>query len=704
MRDSSAPNANANEIAPLSALAQDASWVVLYGATVLLGRLTAVPETGLALFWPAAGVSALWLYRLGGRVLTVSTALLFGTATALNLLTGVALLAALVFGVANVVVGFAARQVLAAPPRLRARTGTPEVAMESSADVVTLAQASAVAGVASAPFGVLAGYLIAGHTSAFIALAWVLRNTTGVFIVAGLVLALAAANRARRSAEVPRSGRDLLTHEPRAHAVLELTATVAVTVVTLLLVFEDDQGLSLAFLLVAVSALTGLRFTPVVATVLATGISLFAVVATLAGRGPFGVITDPVLRAVVVQTFVLVQAAISVTLSWAIHERNETTRDLVLARAEADRRAQLLDAVTDRLDHGIAVIDSDGTVLVRNAAAARLVPGPAHRVTCDDQPSRYGVHRDDGAPMDLSTMPHSVVLDTGTSVSAGFVVRRSPPEADTHVSVQADPLELGGSPTTRVAVVSMRDDTAYRQHVDELETFTGTVAHDLRNPLAAMRIWTEVLVDHLEELGALDAQVTGALGRITRSEERMNRLIDDLLAYATAFNAPLDVVEIALDELVRDIAEEVTAADTRGSLVLAHGLGTMSGDPALVRQVLTNLIGNALKYTAPDVRPVVRIDTARADHPEPRVVVRVTDNGVGIPPEMRTAVFDRFTRVPATARTRTGSGLGLAISARAVRRHGGTIAVDAGPGGLGSTFTLTFPDEPHDDPGRATSG
>lgn len=688
--------------APVLAVpARTVVWATVHAAAIVAGWLTAAPSSGHVLFWPAAGVAALWLQQTPRRVLAPTVTLLLVSTALVGIVIGVPPAPAVAYALANVVMAGTARWVMArhgaAVEDDVDATGGPETVMGSTRGVIALARAALAAAVLSAPVGMAAVYLLTGRASTFTAIAWVVRSTTGVFVLSGLGLAVVATHHARRRGV---AWTDLVVNERRPDWLVELGATAVVTVVAMLLVFDSSRGMSLAFLLVALSAYVGFRFAPVVTSVYITAAGCAAILATLADRGPFSSIADPEVRALVVRVFVLVQTAVALTLSWAIRERHELALDLAAARRDADERARLLDAVTDRLHYGVAVVDDRGRVLVRNSAAARMVPGPADQITEADHPGRYGVRRADGEPLDLATMPHAVALTTGEPVSASFVVRREAREAgdtsggtDTYVSVRADPLDLAGPHDRRLAVISMRDHTAYRQHVRDLETFTGAVAHDLRNPLAAMTTWVEMLTDHLQDRGVHDDETVEALGRISATGARMGRLIGDLLDYATATSAPLDLQPVDLERLVADVTEEVAAAGGRDPVVTFTGHPTVVADPVLVRQVLANVVGNAVKYTADDVRPVVQV-TARRDADRAATVVEVTDNGVGVPEEMRTTVFDGFTRVRATARSRSGAGLGLAICARAVERHGGTIALGAAPGGQGSTVTITLPDRP----------
>lgn len=666
-----------------AALGRSLVWSALYAAAVVAGRLTALPETGLALFWPAAGVAVLWVLQTSAGPLLARLSMLFSVTVVVNQLVGVTFTTSLVFGLANLAVALSAWAVLAGR-RGQGLLVRPDETMASTRGVIALAVASTLGGVVSAPLGVLAGLQITGQASTLGAVAWAVRNATGVFVVAGVVLAVQAA-RHRRRPGTPWTR--ALTNEGRPHAVAEVAVTAVVVAAILELVFGYSQGLPLAYALVAVSAFVGFRFSPVVAAVATTAAGTFSIVATALGRGPFEAVGDPVASALVVQAFVLVQAAIALTLSWAVAERHTLAVDLEAAREEADERAQLLDAVTDRLAHGVAVIDRDGRVLVRNRAAAALVPGPSEQVTEDDQPERYGVFRVDGQPMGLSSMPHTVALEQGESISAALMVRR-PTSDDRYVKVRAEPLELTGAHPRRVAVVSMQDDTDHHRRVEELETFAGTIAHDLRNPLAAMTNWVHVLSDHLEDQATRDAGAAEALGRIAAAGERMSRLIEDLLAYATASSAPLRRSRIDLDQLVGSMALEIAAASSRSPVITTNGLGTLDADAVLVRQLFANLLGNAVKYTADDVRPTIHVSAERTPV---GTVVRVVDNGVGIPADMRLAVLEGFTRVAGTAQDRPGAGLGLAICARAVERHGGTIEIGPGPRDTGSTVTVTFP-------------
>jgi signal transduction histidine kinase len=248
------------------------------------------------------------------------------------------------------------------------------------------------------------------------------------------------------------------------------------------------------------------------------------------------------------------------------------------------------------------------------------------------------------------------------------------------LNVAAQPLHTGPDEQRR-AVLVFRDVTSERLHSQELAAFAGVVAHDLLNPVTSVAGWAEVLE---AELGHDDRGAADALGRITRGVERMRQLVQDLLTHARSKDATLTLSDVDLAALVDDVVlTRDTPHVTTGSLL------PVRADAALVRQVLDNLIGNALKYVAPGVEPWVSVHAGPDDHDADMVQVRVVDNGIGIPDEELPHVFEEFHR--AHAADYEGTGLGLAICRRIVERHGGRIGVEPNPGGDGSTFWFTLP-------------
>ncbi|MGI9188722.1 MAG: ATP-binding protein [Longimicrobiaceae bacterium] len=212
----------------------------------------------------------------------------------------------------------------------------------------------------------------------------------------------------------------------------------------------------------------------------------------------------------------------------------------------------------------------------------------------------------------------------------------------------------------------------------------GVVAHDLRNPLNTIRLGTELLL----ETGA-DANQRKQLGIVTRAADQMNRLIEDLLDVRRIETGRLAVVPApaALHPLLTETAELLRPLATAGSLALecdaSDDLPRVLMDGARVQQVISNLVGNAVKFTPAGGR--VAIEAVEADGV---VRVMVRDTGQGIAKEELPHVFGQFWQ--AGRADRRGIGLGLAIAHGIIEAHGGQIWVESEPG-QGSTFHFTLP-------------
>lgn len=269
------------------------------------------------------------------------------------------------------------------------------------------------------------------------------------------------------------------------------------------------------------------------------------------------------------------------------------------------------------------------------------------------------------------------------------------------VSVSAVPLH----PATgdRLAVLSIRDVTKVGSQRRELENFAGVVAHDLKSPLTGVISWAEILEEQLADTQRRgDQELLSSVQRIRSSADRMSHLISDLLTYTQAQNAELSLHPVDLDELVDQVASELRETHHLELPIVDHApLGRVLGDRTLVRQLLTNVMGNAVKYVAPGVLPHLVIGSAPN---EDMLEIWVSDNGLGIPDQDLGRVFDSFFRATSTS-SFPGTGLGLAICARTVERHGGRISARKGENGHGTTMIFTLPlardavpDPPRDEP------
>ena len=220
----------------------------------------------------------------------------------------------------------------------------------------------------------------------------------------------------------------------------------------------------------------------------------------------------------------------------------------------------------------------------------------------------------------------------------------------------------------------------------DLEAFAYVASHDLAEPLRSVAGFVALLERQYGD--RLDDRAREFIAYAVDGVERMQRMIDDLLLYARAGTADLRLERVDAGELVagalRDLA---TAVAERGATVEVGELPVLRADPGQLQRVLLNLLGNAIKFTAPGVAPQV---TVRGRTSGDDAEIAVADNGIGIDPAEVERAFEMFARIPGQAAQYQGTGLGLAISRRIVERHGGRLWVEPNAGG-GSVFALRLP-------------
>jgi signal transduction histidine kinase len=220
----------------------------------------------------------------------------------------------------------------------------------------------------------------------------------------------------------------------------------------------------------------------------------------------------------------------------------------------------------------------------------------------------------------------------------------------------------------------------------QLNAFGYSVAHDLSAPLRTIKGFAQLLLEqHGTELGASGGELAQ---RIVKASDRLERLVADLLAYSRTTNAELTRVPINLDEVLGEVVVSLhqDIQQQRAALEVKKPLGFVLAHPQIVAQILSNLIGNALKFVAPGQAPQVRVSSIQ--HGD-RVRLEVRDNGIGIPAKHHEAIFQLFGRLH-SPRVHPGAGLGLAVVRKGVQRMGGSVGVESRPG-EGSLFWVELP-------------
>jgi light-regulated signal transduction histidine kinase (bacteriophytochrome) len=220
----------------------------------------------------------------------------------------------------------------------------------------------------------------------------------------------------------------------------------------------------------------------------------------------------------------------------------------------------------------------------------------------------------------------------------------------------------------------------------ELETFSYSVSHDLRAPLRAVDGFSQVL--ETDYAASLDPEARRYLGRIRGNVRRMGSLIDDLLRFSRLSRKELATSEVDMTALVRNVIDDLTRTGPVPAQISLEDLPAADGDIDLLRQLWTNLIDNAIKYSSTRAEPRVTIS---AERNESAITYSVGDNGVGFDMAYADKLFGVFQRLHRQDEFE-GTGVGLAIVQRVIHRHGGRVWAESAPD-RGAVFHFTLPAE-----------
>ncbi|GAA2139095.1 hypothetical protein GCM10009844_07640 [Nocardioides koreensis] len=357
--------------------------------------------------------------------------------------------------------------------------------------------------------------------------------------------------------------------------------------------------------------------------------------------------------------------------------------------ADLSRLARQNEVLLTSVGDGIYGVDHDGRVTFINPSGASALgydPAQLHGRRAHDA---FHAPDDDGMPFPWSGCYITDAILSGMVASA---------EEDVYVRADGEtfPVEITASPLVdddevRGAVVVFRDVTQRREVERMKNEFLSVVSHELRTPLTSIRGSLGLLAGG--KLGELPPRADSLVGIALQSSERLTRLINDLLDIERieAGTRPMEIATLDACELLHQAATSIEglASPTRVRVEVGACSGRVLADEDRIMQTLTNLLGNAIKYS-PAGSVVVLDATERADH----VLFRVADRGRGIPQDKLETVFERFEQVDSSdAREKGGTGLGLAISRGIVERHGGRIWAESELGS-GTTVLFTLPSAP----------
>jgi PAS domain S-box-containing protein len=345
-------------------------------------------------------------------------------------------------------------------------------------------------------------------------------------------------------------------------------------------------------------------------------------------------------------------------------------------QALADERGTLAAVLTSTAD-AVVMVGQDGLVLLANPAARAMLGVAPEALT--GRPFREAVEHE----------PLRRLLESGRT---GVAELPLPDGRTAQASLVFVSTEYG-EPVGLAAI--MRDITLLKNLEQMKNDFVNTVSHDLKSPIMAIAMTAELLAKGVPAPGG-EQTYLDRCARIQRSAKQMTELVTDLLDLGK-IEAGLEGAGEPVDfaPLVEETVKALTAqAETKRILieVRAQPAGVIGVGPRL-RQVLMNLIGNAVKYSPEGGRVTVTVD-APATGEGGMVRIQVTDDGIGIPARDLPHVFDKFYRVASAATSGiSGTGLGLAIAKSIVEAHAGRIGVDSMEG-AGSTFWVELPVAP----------
>jgi two-component system phosphate regulon sensor histidine kinase PhoR len=366
---------------------------------------------------------------------------------------------------------------------------------------------------------------------------------------------------------------------------------------------------------------------------------------------------------------------------WLLHRRHRDT-SLRLAELKTQRHVALAEeqskqeALLDSMVEGVLLLDEFGQVEHVNPALIRL----------------FNLRSDArGRPLlDAIPLPELSQLVERTVQQGRITDQELHLPGEQGKTLQVNSVALRDADRLHAGTfLVFHDLTQYKRLEDQRREFVANVSHELRTPLSLIKGYTETLLE-----GAKDdpEHCTRFLHTIDKHADRLTFLIEDLLTISKleSGQVTLNLQPVNLYRVAAQVLEDLKSkAEDRQVTLLNHIPPTLQvhGDADRLQQVLANLVDNAIKYGKPAGRVVVG---GRSLH-EDLVEAWVADDGVGIPPESRTRVFERFYRVDkGRSREQGGTGLGLSIVKHIIQAHGGEVRVDSELG-KGTCFYMTLP-------------
>jgi two-component system phosphate regulon sensor histidine kinase PhoR len=366
------------------------------------------------------------------------------------------------------------------------------------------------------------------------------------------------------------------------------------------------------------------------------------------------------------------------------------------ADSQSERRK--LNTVVTSIAEGVVLCDARGRLTLANDAALALLglDSLPFEQPLAAMPDFYRMRTLEGQPLALDALPFARAL-AGELFQDYRLLLRGASGDETVMSFSGAPARADDG-TIEGAVVVFRDVTASQKLERAKDEFLAVAAHELRSPLAAVRSYADLLLRREQQREEADPRDLHGLTILTQQVTHMLRMVDNLLDVSRIDAGQLDlqIQRVNLVSLASQVLDQQRPAAGARRLCLEHDAEELFAecDSLRIRQVLTNLIGNAIKYGPPEGEIVVRlrrVEPGAEDAgglPVPAAVISVHDDGAGMAADQQTRLFQRFYR--ARNSRAEGLGLGLYLSRQFVQMHGGRIWVESAEG-AGSNFSLALP-------------
>ncbi len=356
---------------------------------------------------------------------------------------------------------------------------------------------------------------------------------------------------------------------------------------------------------------------------------------------------------------------------------------------ETQRRAAELDATIASMADGVVIYGADGEVVRMNAAAERILGyGKEERgQPLSERIARLRVETPDGKPFPPEELPPQRAL-RGETVQGVILVLHPPDRRTLWVAASAAPIRDEEGKLVG-AVLTLTDITQLHDLQEQRAQYILGISHGLRTPLTVVQGQAQLLMQGLEKAG-LDGRMRHSAEAVVGSARRMSvmlRDLVDLMHLEAGQRLQLNLLPVDLRPFLPGLKERLRGLleVERVRIEIPEELPRVLADPDRLERIVTNLLSNALKYSAPGTEVTIHVN--RRDD---EVVVSVTDRGRGISPEQLSHLFEPYQRIRLATAPRESLGLGLYITRGLVEAHGGKLWVESKVG-EGSTFSFTLP-------------